>query len=181
MNLFINASNREKNCFRILKDLINMKEDSFISLSGKNIEYCKGCSKCSTNLENYCVINDYMREIYSKMVEADKIIIAAPIYMNFINGLLKNLIDRWNPYFAHSELLKNKEIYLILIGQLSEEENKDVIKMVTDYFKSLTEFMEFNFHFAGYISSGDVEKVDDIRKNNVNYDNKVNEFKNIIY
>lgn len=169
MNLFINASNREKNCFRILKDLINMEEDSFISLSGKNIEYCKGCSKCSSNLENYCVIKDNMREIYSNMVKADKIIIASPIYMNFINGLLKNLVDRFNPYFAHPELLKNKEIYLILIGQMSEEENKDVIKMITDYFKSLTEFMEFTFHFLGYISSGIIEEIDDIEKNNANY------------
>ena len=133
-----------------------------------------------TNLENYCVINDYMREIYSKMVEADKIIIASPIYMNFINGLLKNLVDRLNPYFAHPELLKNKEIYLILIGQLSEEENKYVIKKVTDYFKSLTEFMEFNFYFLGYISSGIIEEIDDIEKNNKNYHEIINRIKNSI-
>ena len=168
MNLFINASNREKNCFKILKNIMK-KDDCLISLSGKNIEFCKGCNKCSTNLENYCVISDYMKEIYSKMVEADKIIIASPIYMNFINGLLKNLIDRLNPYFAHSELLKNKEIYLILIGQLTEEENKETVDMITKYFDSLTEFMEFNFHFLGYISSGIIEEIDDIEKNNANY------------
>lgn len=121
-----------------------------------------------------------MREIYSKMVEADKIIIASPIYMNFINGLLKNLVDRLNPYFAHPELLKNKEIYLILIGQLSEEENKYVIKKVTDYFKSLTEFMEFNFYFLGYISSGIIEEIDDIEKNNKNYHEIINRIKNSI-
>ena len=40
MNLFINASNREKNCFKILKDIIG-QEDYFSSLSSKNIEYCK--------------------------------------------------------------------------------------------------------------------------------------------
>lgn len=30
--------------------------------------------------------------------------------MNFITGKLKNLIDRLNPYFYHSEILKGKKI-----------------------------------------------------------------------
>ena len=179
MNLFINASNREKNCYKLLKDIMSEK-DSFISLSGKEICYCKGCSKCSDVLEKYCVINDPMQEIYEKISNADKIIIATPIYMNFINGLLKNVIDRLNPYSSHPELLKNKEISLVLIGQMSKEENKEIINNIVNFFDSLTEFMEFNFRFLGYLSSGDIETLDDIQKNNANYDELIKEIKNSI-
>lgn len=52
--------------------------------------------------------------------------------------------------------------------------------MITKYFESLTEFMEFNFHFLGYISSGIIEKIDDIEKNNENYSEIVKIIKNKI-
>ena len=38
--------------------------------------------------------------------------------MNHITGILKNVIDRWNPYGTHPELLENKKIYLVFVGQM---------------------------------------------------------------
>ena len=115
MNLYISGSNRNKNCYKILNDIKN-KEDKIISLKNKNINYCLGCSSCINKLKEYCVIKDDMREIYLEMKEANKIIIASPIYMNFITGILKNMIDRLNPYSSHDEILKGKKVYLILTG-----------------------------------------------------------------
>ena len=62
------------------------------------------------NLQEYCVIDDDMREIYHEMKKANKIVIATPIYMNHISGILKNVIDRLNPYSRHEELLKGKKV-----------------------------------------------------------------------
>lgn len=64
MNLYINGSNREKNSYTILKD-IREKDDKLISLARKSINYCLGCNACINNLEEYCVIEDDMQEIYN--------------------------------------------------------------------------------------------------------------------
>lgn len=112
MNLYINGSNREQNCYQILSDL-KQENDILFSLADKSINYCLGCGACANYLEDFCVIEDDMRELYQAMVEAENIIIATPIYMNHITGILKNVIDRWNPYNSHDELLRGKTIYLI--------------------------------------------------------------------
>lgn len=176
MNLYVNGSNRKKNCYNVLKDLKN-NNDKLISLGEKSIKYCKGCSSCANKLKSYCVIEDDMKEIYEDMIKADKIIIASPVYMNFITGILKNVIDRLNPYTSHSEILKGKKVYLILVGQLNEEENEEIATNIKEYFEGLAEFMEFEFTFLKYLSSGDVETIDNVSKNNNNYEIIIEEIK----
>lgn len=176
MNLYINGSNRNKNCFKILKNLKN-DDDKLISLANKSINYCLGCSACTNKLENFCIIeDDDMQEVYQDMIEADKIIIASPIYMNHITGILKNVIDRLNPFSCHGNL-KGKKVYLITIGQMVEEENKEIADSISKYFESISEFMEFEFTFVKNLSSGDI---DDVSKVYENYDDIINEMKNVI-
>lgn len=165
MNLYISGSNRKGNCYQIAQDLKG-KEDEVISLAEKEIRYCRGCIACNKRLEYYCTLEDDMREIYNSMAQANNIIIITPIYMNHITGILKNIIDRWNPYTSHPELLKNKTVYLITVGQLEEEENKEIANNIKEYFESLGEFMEFNVEFLRNLSSGDI---DDVTKNYNNY------------
>lgn len=162
MNLYISGSNRKKNCYKILKDL-KEKEDVLINLADKQIQYCLGCNKCLNNLKEICVIQDDMQEIYDYMRKADKIVLATPIYMNHITGILKNMIDRWNPYNVKPVLLKGKKIYLITVGQMSEEENEEVVTDIKRYFEGLSEFMEFEFEFLKNFSSGDIKEIDDVK------------------
>ncbi len=179
MKLLINVSNREKNCYKILSEIRN-DNDYVFSLSDNKIKPCNGCSDCKKGLVKYCSINDDMQELYKQMSKYEKIVIATPIYMNFLCGQLKILIDRLRSHSMNPELLKNKNLYLIITGMLSEEENKEVIDMITKYFESLTEFMEFNFHYVGYLSSGNSEEIDAIEKNNTNYKEIVENMKNEI-
>lgn len=165
MNLYISGSNRKENCYQIIKDL-KRENDIEIVLADKNISYCLGCNECTNELEQYCIINDDMQEIYAAMSKVDKIIIITPIYMNHITGILKNVIDRWNPYSSHPELLKNKKIYLITVGAMNEEENKEIVENIKKYFESLGEFMEFKLVFLKNLSSGEM---DDVKENNENY------------
>lgn len=178
MNLYINGSNRNKNCYKILNDL-KEDDDKLISLSEKNIKYCLGCSSCINELENFCVINDDMQELYINMIKADKIIIASPIYMNHITGILKNVIDRLNPFSNHGNL-KDKKIYLITIGQIDEEENREVADAIKEYFEGISEFMEFEFYFVRNLTSGDVESIDDVEKSYENYKEIIKEMKDTI-
>lgn len=175
MNLYINGSNRKKNCYKVLSDIKN-DNDKLISLSDTNIEFCKGCCSCMNELENFCVINDDMKEIYKSMLEAEKIIIASPIYMNHITGILKNVIDRLNPFSCHGNL-SGKKIYLITIGQMSEDENSEIATVIKEYFESISEFMEFEFIYVKNLTSGDIESIDDVTKANDNYEEIIKQIK----
>ena len=178
MTLYISGSNRKKNCYKILEDLKD-GADTLISLADKNIHYCLGCISCVNNLEEYCVINDDMREIYHEMEKADKIVIATPIYMNHISGILKNVIDRLMPYFSHDELLKGKKVYIITVGQMGEKENEEIADNIKTYFESLAEedFMDFNVVFLRNLSSGNIKTIDDVTKNYDNYNQIIEELK----
>ena len=174
--LYIIGSNRKENCSRILNDLKN-ENDKLIELADKSINYCLGCNACINKLKEYCVIEDDMQEIYGEILKADKIVIASPIYMNHITGLLKNVIDRFNPFSWHDYLLKGKTIYLIIVGQMDEEENKEVAINIKEYFESIGEFMGFKTIFLKNFTSGDIETIDDVTKMYDDYEQIIEKLK----
>ena len=165
--LLINCSNREKNCFKILND-IKTENDKLISLSNKKMSFCLGCDSCKNNLDKYCVLDDFItNSVYKELINVNKIVIASPMYMSNIHGILKNLIDRMNPFYHHSELFDNKKVYLILTGQTSKEENEEEINSVINYFKGLSEWLFQNFEFLEYF-----EGYNDLNSD-MNYDKKI--------
>ncbi len=97
MNLYISGSNRKHNSYNFLKK-IKEDEDVLYSLDDLNIKHCIGCNACQKNEENKCILNDDMKAIYDNIDKCNKIIIMSPIYMNHITGILKNVIDRFNPF-----------------------------------------------------------------------------------
>lgn len=81
-----------------------------LELKGKKINYCLGCNTCQKN-GGTCVYKDDVPEILEKMINADIIVLASPIYFYSITGQMKTLIDR---SYAKFNLLSNKEFYFIL-------------------------------------------------------------------
>ena len=179
MNLFINGSNREKNCYTILKD-IKKEDDELISLSHKDIKYCLGCNSCVKKLDKFCVLDDYVSQnIYKKIIDSNKIIIASPIYMSDITGLLKNVIDRLYPFYHHN-YFNNKEVYLILSGQGTYEDNEEEINDIVKYFLGISEWMNFKFTFLDYFCSGNPQDDNNIKTFDNNYEDKINKIKDIL-
>lgn len=85
-----------------------------IYLHDKGIEACKGCDYCKKN-ENSCVINDYMQELYPKIIEADSIVIASPIYWFTMSAQTKLFMDRCYALFKDgAQVFKGKKIAIIL-------------------------------------------------------------------
>ena len=147
--LLINCSNREKNCYKILSD-IKGTNDKILSLSNKKMSFCLGCDKCKDKIDNYCVLDDYItQEVYQEMINEDNIVFATPLYMSNINAILKNLLDRMNPFYHH-QLLKEKKVYLILTGQASKEDNEEEINSIIKYFEGISEWLYFKFEFLDY-------------------------------
>ena len=63
-----------------------------ITLADRRIEYCVGCALCLE--KSGCWRNDEQREIVGKLLEADGIILAAPVYFGHVPAQMKAFIDR---------------------------------------------------------------------------------------
>ena len=81
-------------CLQIMKDEFDRQgiEMEVIRVGNK----VKGCMACYQCLENggHCVQNDPVNEWVEKMVEADGIILASPVYYGGIAGGMKCFLDR---------------------------------------------------------------------------------------
>lgn len=87
----------------IKKILENCNEETeFISLSGKKIGGCLGCTACAK--DNLCIIQDDFNEIADKMLKADKIIFGAPNYFGSLNAISHSFWERTYS-FRHNEFL----------------------------------------------------------------------------
>lgn len=64
-----------------------------IRVAEKKIGYCRGCYYCRKS-GGVCFIQDDMAEILQKMIDADVIVLASPVYFYSIDAQLKALIDR---------------------------------------------------------------------------------------
>ena len=59
------------------------KIDIFI-VQEKRIEDCRHCNWCMTKQDegNFCAVKDDMEELYPKVVEADALMVASPVYLS---------------------------------------------------------------------------------------------------
>ncbi|MGM9642443.1 MAG: flavodoxin family protein [Eubacteriales bacterium] len=81
-----------------------------IRVAEKDIGYCKACYYCKSS-GGTCAIHDDMAEVLQKMIEADVIVLASPVYFYSIDAQLKAVIDRTVARWLE---VKNKEFYYIL-------------------------------------------------------------------
>ncbi len=70
-------------------------ETELVQLAGKTIRGCTACGKCRENQNQRCVItSDVVNDCIAKMIEADGIILASPVYFADVTAETKALIDR---------------------------------------------------------------------------------------
>lgn len=75
-----------------------------VALTEANINPCRGCNACQKL--NKCVQRDGMDIIHDKIIEADIIILAAPIFCMGIAAQAKALIDRAQVFTSRKYVLK---------------------------------------------------------------------------
>ena len=88
-----------------------------VFLRDHKINYCLGCGVC--NSTHVCVQKDDMKNLLEKMVNADVIVLATPVYFYTMDGQLKTFIDRCVSRYTE---ISNKEIYFIVAAA---DPNKD--------------------------------------------------------
>lgn len=91
-----------------------------IRVADKNIEYCRACYACRGT--GRCVIKDDVASILQKMIDADVLVLASPVYFYSIDAQLKALIDRTVARWLE---VKNKEMYYIVTAADGERAAAD--------------------------------------------------------
>lgn len=80
-----------------------------IRVAEKKIGFCIGCYACRNT--GVCAIKDDMDEVMQKLIDADVIVLASPVYFYSIDAQLKALIDRTVCRWTE---VKDKEFYYIM-------------------------------------------------------------------
>ena len=98
----------------------------------QSIGFCKACYACKKN--GVCVQKDDMSSILEKMVSAEVIVLATPVYYYSMNGQLKTLIDRTLPRY-YTDKISDKDFYFIATAA----EGKSTMERTIDGLRGFTE------------------------------------------
>ena len=74
---------------------------------------CCGMDQCYHKAK--CLLSDDLTPILEKISKCDALILASPSYFNNVSGLMKNFIDRTNPYCKNKKW-KGKKAAIIVVG-----------------------------------------------------------------
>ena len=106
----------EGNTFQYLKTALSEAEKlgvetELIKLSGKNISGCRACYGCVK--ARRCVVEDDFQEVFDKIVNADGLLLASPVYHSCITPELKCVLDRtgFSGRWAKNEMKETKSSY----------------------------------------------------------------------
>ena len=94
-----------------------------IRVATKKIGYCRACYFCRDH-KGQCAVRDDMAEILEKMLKADVIVLASPVYFYSVDAQLKTVIDRTVARWLE---FHNKEFYYIM----SAAEDTDTVMDTT--------------------------------------------------
>jgi multimeric flavodoxin WrbA len=141
------GSPRKGNTFRACEEFrehlqkICPAEFEYIWLRDAHIEPCTGCFVCFPRGEDKCPNrDDDVRLIEQKMLDADGVIFASPVYSANVSGQMKTFIDRMSYTGHRPRFFGKKAFFLVTTGIMSAD---DVLK----YMKTLA--WAWGFECAG--------------------------------
>ena len=125
-----------------------------VSLKGKTIAFCRGCFACANT--GRCVINDDANEITEKILNAEVVVWATPIYYYEMSGQMKTMIDRANSLYPRD--YKFRDVYLLSVaaddGDYVDEKAAGGVQGWVDCFEKA--------EFKGKVFAGNVNDQGDI-------------------
>lgn len=98
-----------------------------IYVKDMQLNYCSGCGFCVGN-KGQCSQKDDMDAVKEKLIAADTIVFATPVYFYTMSAQLKTFIDRLCYFYT---LLENKEFYFIMTAADGEKTAMD--RLLTEF------------------------------------------------
>ncbi|MDH4241628.1 MAG: flavodoxin family protein [Phycisphaerae bacterium] len=134
-------------------------EIEYIRLRDLDIAPCIECNSCYKR--GACVVEDDYQMLSSKMLEADRLIFATPIFFMTVCAQAKALIDRCQCLWAHKYVLKkplittgrDRRAMVIAVGGTKSKKMFDSIRLTAKYFLDVLEM--------NYAANLFVNKIDD--------------------
>lgn len=122
-----------------------------IDLHNKTIGFCRGCLACQKTKR--CVIHDDADIIAQKMLMADVLVFATPIYYYEMCGQMKTMLDRANPLYTSNYIFQN----VYLLAAAADKDERAVEGAVKGLESWITCFE--NARLAGTVFAGGVDTV----------------------
>lgn len=137
-----------------------------VHLGEVNIIPCKECLKCFQN--GQCILLDDMQDIYPKLLKADIIIFASPIFFYGITAWAKALVDRCQALWARKYVLqeqslskegkRRKGFFISVGGTKGQRVFEGAILTVKYFFDVLNADYAGELVFRGIDAQGDILK-----------------------
>jgi multimeric flavodoxin WrbA len=130
------------------------------------ISPCRGCLACFQ--KGRCIIADDMEQIYPRLVAADIVVLASPIFFYGVTGGTKVLIDRVQALWGRKYVLKDPELgkegkkrvgFFISVGGTKGQKMFEGAVLTVKYF-----FDAFNVKYEGELLVRQVDGKGDILK-----------------
>jgi multimeric flavodoxin WrbA len=135
------------------------------NLNTMTIKPCQDCGGCATT--GVCIQKDGMQEIFDAIREADRIILASPIFFFGLSAQTKAMVDRCQAFWCEKYLLK-KEIprgphgrkgLLLLVGGMKKETGKDCSEGTAKaFFRTVSVPEHETLFYGGVDAKGDILK-----------------------
>jgi multimeric flavodoxin WrbA len=132
------------------------------SMDFKPCQDCGGCTKTGI-----CIHDDAMTEMYAAIREADRIILASPIFFYSLSAQAKTMVDRCQAFWCEKYLLKKiipagphgRKGLLLLVGGMKKIECRDTAEATAKgFFRTVSVPEHETLFFGGIDAKGDIQK-----------------------
>jgi multimeric flavodoxin WrbA len=131
-------------------------------LQDMNIHPCNACMYCEEEHDRHCSIEDDMDLIYPKLLDADVIVFASPVYWFHLSAQTKLVIDRFYALGKDEKyLLQGKRFGLVLSYGDTDPFTSGAVNAI----RSLQDALSYiDAHFVGCVY-GSADKAGEIGEN----------------
>ena len=124
----------------------------------KQVEPCRACNRCGMN--GTCIFNDDFLELRPKLIDADMVVFATPMYYFGISAQMKRVIDRFYAINGQIKGAPKKTAFLMTYADTAKEEAEPMLmcyRTLMDYlgWTSVGEVVA-----AGVWTAGSVRRTD---------------------
>ncbi|MEE9152355.1 MAG: flavodoxin family protein [Thermoplasmata archaeon] len=136
-----------------------------IRLCDLKISPCKECRSCDDTGE--CIQNDDMQVLYPKLIQADRLYLASPIFFMGVSAQTKAMIDRCQCIWVRRYRLKQtigkgrefrKGFFMSVGGSRNPEKFVGAVKVVRAFFATLNFTYEKELLIAGVDEKGAIKR-----------------------
>lgn len=131
-----------------IKGMGDKNEIEIIEPDKLNISTCKGCGVCQCY--KGCIAKDDTNPTIDKIVAADLIVFATPVYWWGVTVQLKLIIDKC---YCKGALLKGKQVGVIVIG--GSPTDNEQYSLIKRQFECMADYLDWNMRFfKAYYKTG---------------------------